>query len=76
MAFPESIAQPAESEAQPEGIAINKVGPVPGQVCTEERWTPCRHPQPKDPPLELVVPNVIPEDELAEPEQPAQQPSP
>ena len=54
---------------------MKKVGPVPVQVCTEERWTPCRHPQPKDSPLELVVPNVIPEDELAEPEQPAQQPS-
>ena len=42
---------------------MNKVSPVPVQVSTEERWTPYRHPQPKDSPPELIVPNVIPEDE-------------
>ena len=54
---------------------MNKVSPVAVEVSTEERWTPYRHPQPKDSPPELVVPNVIPKDKLAEPEQPAQQPS-
>lgn len=27
---------------------MNKVSPVPVQLSAEERWTPYRHPQPKD----------------------------
>ena len=42
---------------------MNKVSPIPVVASDAERWTPYRHPQPKDSPPELIVPNVIPEDE-------------
>ena len=37
--------------------------PMPVEASAEDRWTPYRHPQPKDSPPELIVPNVIPTDE-------------
>ncbi len=38
---------------------MNKVSPIPVVASDAERWTPYRHPQPKDSPPELIVPNVI-----------------
>ena len=42
---------------------MNTTSPMPVAATQEERWTPYRHPQPKESPPELVVPNVIPTDE-------------
>ncbi|KUL95788.1 cupin [Bosea sp. WAO] len=42
---------------------MDKVSPIPVAATNAERWTPYRHPQPKESPPELVIANVIPEDE-------------
>lgn len=42
---------------------MDKVSPIPVAATNAERWTPYRHPQPKESPPELVIPNVIPEDD-------------
>ena len=39
---------------------MNTTSPMPVAATQEERWTPYRHPQPKESPPELIVPNVIP----------------
>ena len=42
---------------------MSTTSPMPVAATQEERWTPYRHPQPKESPPELIVPNVIPTDE-------------